>query len=71
MPRNINPANFLMNRETNGKSQLKDRFFQDRLAAADNLHHKTLTGHSGIVNSMEFTRDGQLLISGKMLHFFF
>lgn len=62
---NANPARFLINREIHGKLALKDTFFKDRLAAASTLYQKNLLGHYHTVNAIEFSKDGQLLASGK------
>lgn len=42
------------------------RLMKSRLSAADNLFRKDLFAHFGCVNAIEFSNEGDLLVSGEL-----
>lgn len=65
VPSPINPINYLINRQYNETLFIKNDLFTRRLAKATNLFRKDLLSHYGCVNAIEFSKEGELLISGK------
>lgn len=65
MSQNVNPVKFLFDRQTTGRLNLANTFMRNRLLASKNLFQKNLYGHSAMVRSIEFSKDGKLLVSGK------
>lgn len=63
----FNPLHHIINRETGlGAVNFRQKLFRDRLSVAKNLFKKDLQHHFGCVNAIEFSKDGNLLISGKI-----
>lgn len=46
-------------------SSFKLNLFKDRLSISKNLFKRDLVSHFGCVNSIEFSKEGEWLISGK------
>ncbi|KAB0801590.1 hypothetical protein PPYR_03776 [Photinus pyralis] len=59
-----NPLGYVINRSLNDKFVIKNKLFKERLAQAKNLYRKDLFAHYGCVNAIEFSAEGELLISG-------
>lgn len=59
-----NPLPYLIKRETGGLHTLKSKLFDERLRVAKNLFKKDLVCHYGCVNAIEFSDNGELLLSG-------
>ncbi|KAK4884518.1 hypothetical protein RN001_000789 [Aquatica leii] len=60
----INPLSYIINRPINDKLVIKNKLFKERLARAKNLYRKDLFAHYGCVNAIEFSTEGELLVSG-------
>lgn len=61
-----NPIIHLLNRQIgNNIFHFRRNLFRERLANARNLYRKNLIAHYGCVNAIEFSRVGDLLISGN------
>lgn len=43
----------------------RQNIFESRLSIARNLYKRDLLSHFGCVNSVEFSNDGNLLVSGE------
>lgn len=62
-----NPIIHLTHRQLgNNILNFRQNLFRERLASARNLYRKNLVAHYGCVNAIEFSRVGDLLISGKL-----
>lgn len=62
-----NPIIHLIHRQLgNNVLNFRQNLFRERLASARNLYRKNLVAHYGCVNAIEFSRVGDLLISGKL-----
>lgn len=62
-----NPVVHLMHRQIgNNILHFRQNLFRERLASARNLYCRNLVSHYGCVNAIEFSSDGDLLISGKL-----
>lgn len=59
------PLPYLTKREIGVLPGLKSQFFNKRLNAARNLYRRDLVCHFGCVNAIEFSSNGELLVSGK------
>lgn len=58
------PLTYLNNREYGLLPDFKSEFFKSRLNVAKNLYRRDLVCHFGCVNAIEFSSNGELLISG-------
>ncbi|XP_026314995.1 DDB1- and CUL4-associated factor 5 isoform X2 [Hyposmocoma kahamanoa] len=58
------PLPYLTKREIGALPGLKSQFFNKRLNAARNLYRRDLVCHFGCVNAIEFSSNGELLVSG-------
>ncbi|XP_041969396.1 DDB1- and CUL4-associated factor 5 [Aricia agestis] len=63
MANTVSPLPFVTYREY-GLKDPKSELFDKRLDAAKNLYRRDLICHFGCVNAIEFSNDGELLISG-------
>lgn len=63
----MNPLGYIINRQFNDGVDLKRKLFKERFARARNLFRKDLNAHYGCVNAIEFSTEGELLVSGKCL----
>ncbi|XP_018328592.1 DDB1- and CUL4-associated factor 5 isoform X2 [Agrilus planipennis] len=63
-PSSINPLGYIINRQLDGSFVIKKNLFKERLSCAKNLYRKDLLAHYGCVNAIEFSVEGELLISG-------
>lgn len=59
-----NPLIYLNRREYGLLPDIKSQFFNKRLNAAKNLYRRELVCHFGCVNAIEFSSNGELLVSG-------
>lgn len=64
MPSVINPLCYVVQRQYDDKN-IKNKLFSERLNIAKNLYRKDLLAHYGCVNAIEFSENGEFLISGK------
>uniref|UniRef100_A0A2A4JCA2 Uncharacterized protein n=1 Tax=Heliothis virescens TaxID=7102 RepID=A0A2A4JCA2_HELVI len=62
-----NPVSYLNRREYGLIPDIKSQFFNKRLNAAKNLYRRELVCHFGCVNAIEFSSNGELLVSDLML----
>lgn len=60
----ISPVPYLTRRELGLVPDIKSHFFNNRLNAARNLYRRDLVCHYGCVNAIEFSNNGELLVSG-------
>ncbi|KAL7301518.1 hypothetical protein TKK_0005952 [Trichogramma kaykai] len=60
----FNTAKFVFNRQFNNKTNHQNLIMDARLHYSKNLFKKNLYSHYGCVNAVEFSKDGELLISG-------
>lgn len=65
VPSPINPINYIIKRQYSTSVYIKNELFNKRLASARNLFRKDLLSHYGCVNAIEFSNEGELLISGE------
>lgn len=61
----LNPLGYLIERESRDSLIIRNKLFKERLAGARNLYRKDLLAHYGCVNAIEFSQEGNLLVSGK------
>ncbi|CAK1583761.1 unnamed protein product [Parnassius mnemosyne] len=59
-----NPLPYLTKREYGLIPNIKSQLFNKRLNAAKNLYRRDLVCHFGCVNAIEFSSNGELLVSG-------
>ncbi|XP_068618967.1 uncharacterized protein [Battus philenor] len=59
-----NPLPYLTKREYGLIPDIKSQLFSKRLNAAKNLYRRDLVCHFGCVNAIEFSSNGELLVSG-------
>ncbi|XP_052743960.1 DDB1- and CUL4-associated factor 5 [Bicyclus anynana] len=59
-----NPLPYITKRECGLLSDLRTEIFNKRLFAAKNLYRRDLVCHFGCVNAIEFSNNGELLVSG-------
>lgn len=64
-----NPLPYLTKREYGLLPNLKTQLFENRLNAAKNLYRRDLMCHFGCVNAIEFSSNGELLVSGNFLYY--
>lgn len=62
---NISSPITYLNKREYGLSEVKSQLFTNRLNAAKNLYRKDLVCHFGCVNAIEFSKNGELLVSGN------
>ena len=60
-----NPMSYVFNRQINDKIDHRERLVKARLENSENLFRKNLLSHYGCVNAIEFSNQGDLLVSGK------
>lgn len=65
-----NPLPYVYKREYGDISNIKSNFFNKRLAVAKNLYRRDLLCHFGCVNAIEFSSNGELLVSGMSFHIY-
>lgn len=66
-----NPLKYIVDRQYSDCLVIKNRIFKERLANARNFYRKDLVAHYGCVNAIEFSDEGELLVSGKKLFYFY
>lgn len=66
LPSTINPLRYIIQRQYKD-NVIKNKLFSERFAKAKNLYRKDLLAHYGCVNAIEFSEDGEFLISGQIL----
>lgn len=64
----INPINYVIHRQYDTNFRIKDKLFKNRLLEAKNLYWNNLYAHYGCVNAIEFSNQGELLVSGTWYH---
>lgn len=62
-----NPLPYITKRESGLLCDLKTNLFNKRLNASKNLYRRDLVCHFGCVNAIEFSYNGELLVSGKII----
>ncbi|CAG9860016.1 unnamed protein product [Phyllotreta striolata] len=60
----INPINYIIERQYKDNIFIKNKLYSARLSKARNLYRKDLLAHYGCVNAIEFSLDGEYLVSG-------
>lgn len=60
----INPINYVIERQYKDNIFIKNKLNSARLSKAKNLYRKDLLAHYGCVNAIEFSLDGEYLVSG-------
>ncbi|XP_057656981.1 DDB1- and CUL4-associated factor 5 [Diorhabda carinulata] len=60
----INPVNYIIERQYKDNIFIKNKLVSARLSKARNLYRKDLLAHYGCVNAIEFSVDGEYLVSG-------
>lgn len=60
------PLPYLVKREYGFIPEFKSHLFNKRLNAAKNLYRRDLVCHFGCVNAIEFSSNGELLVSGNI-----
>lgn len=66
--KNTNPCKILFNRETDKNSDSCNRIISDLLSRKTEIfYRKDLVAHYGCVNAVEFSNNGQFLVSGVFL----
>lgn len=64
-PLGSNPMEQLFKRQSSGNLfNFRLNLFKERLRIAKNLYKKDLVSHFGCVNAIEFSREGEFLVSG-------
>jgi hypothetical protein len=63
-PSPLNPLRHIIERQYKDNVFIKNKIFKERLAKARNLYRKDLLAHYGCVNAIEFSAEGDLLVSG-------
>ncbi|XP_044263338.1 DDB1- and CUL4-associated factor 5 isoform X2 [Tribolium madens] len=63
-PSPLNPLRHIVERQYKDNVFIKNKIFKERLAKARNLYRKDLLAHYGCVNAIEFSAEGDLLVSG-------
>lgn len=66
-PRGPNPLAHLIARQSGDNViNFRKNLYRERMNIAKNLYRKDLVSHFGCVNAIEFSSEGELLISGKI-----
>lgn len=65
LPSTVNPLRYIIQRQYKDNI-IKNKLFSERFAKAKNLYRKDLLAHYGCVNAIEFSEDGEFLISGEI-----
>lgn len=60
-----NPLSYVIARQIDDKVDYCKTLLDSRLSSAQNLFRKDLYSHYGCVNAIEFSKEGDLLISGN------
>lgn len=60
----LNPLGYLLKRQYTAAGDVRKKMFRERFARAKNLYRKDLFAHYGCVNAIEFSDEGELLVSG-------
>ncbi|CAK9814260.1 DDB1- and CUL4-associated factor 5 [Anthophora quadrimaculata] len=63
-PSNCNPLSYLVERQIDDKVDHCKRLVNARFESSENLFRKDLLSHYGCVNAIEFSNQGDLLVSG-------
>lgn len=64
-----NPViHFIKRQEGLIKHDFRTNLYRARLKFAKNLYKKDLISHFGCVNAIEFSREGDLLVSGECIY---
>lgn len=66
-----NPISHIMSRQIGDNIvSFRQNLFRERLANAQNLYRMNMIAHYGCVNAIEFSKNGNLLTSGKFFFIF-
>lgn len=66
-PRGPNPLAHLSARQSGDNIiNFRTNLYRERMNIAKNLYRKDLVSHFGCVNAIEFSSEGELLISGEI-----
>lgn len=66
LPRGPNPLAHLISRQSGDNvDRFRANLFSERMNIAKNLYRRNLVSHFGCVNAIEFSNEGELLISGN------
>lgn len=66
-PRGPNPLVHLIARQSGDNViNFRKNLYRERMNISKNLYRKDLVSHFGCVNAIEFSSEGELLISGKI-----
>ncbi|XP_046750660.1 DDB1- and CUL4-associated factor 5 [Diprion similis] len=63
-PSVCNPLPYVLNRQIHDHFNFTKRLVNARLGCSENLFRKDLQSHYGCVNAIEFSKEGELLVSG-------
>ncbi|KAF4528141.1 hypothetical protein B566_EDAN011157 [Ephemera danica] len=63
-PLNLNTIRYTIKRQYDDQYQLTKQFSRTKLDSAQSFYRKDLYAHFGCVNAIEFSNEGQLLVSG-------
>ncbi|KAJ8941914.1 hypothetical protein NQ318_013247 [Aromia moschata] len=63
-PSLLNPLGYIIQRQYRDNVIIKNKLFSERFSKAKNLYRKDLLAHYGCVNAIEFSEEGELLVSG-------
>lgn len=66
-PSPFNPLGYILKRQYTGSAEVKSKLFKESFSSARNLYRKDLLAHYGCVNAIEFSEEGELLVSGKKI----
>lgn len=67
-----NPISHIMSRQIGDNIvSFRQNLFRERLTNAQNLYRMNMIAHYGCVNAIEFSKNGELLTSGKFISFSF
>lgn len=65
-----NPVGCVVDRQIDDRRSFEKKLIDARLNEAENLYRMDLYSHFGCVNAIEFSKKGDILISGKKLILF-
>lgn len=62
-----NPLSCVLTRQINDNVNYCKRLVNSRLETSDNMYRKDLLSHYGCVNAIEFSKQGDLIVSGWLI----
>jgi hypothetical protein len=63
-----NPLGYILNRQINDRINYCKELVDARFSGAQNLFRKDLYSHYGCINAIEFSKEGDLLVSGESIY---